>query len=103
MNTDSATTETTTTTERSTAPRVTFRGRPSPSIKVAIPQRITAEDRALFPEFEGREKLDAAAAEIASMVENKVNVRAARLQGVTPYAAEYITARALWLVSKAVS
>ena len=97
------TTATTTTTAQTASPVVSFRGRPKPRITVAIPVRRTAEDRALFPEFDGQDKLDAAAAEIASMVESKINGRAEKLASVTPYAAEYITARINWLVSRAVA
>lgn len=85
------------------AKRVTFRGRPKTVIAVAIPQRRTAEDRGIFGEFEGQDKLDAVAAEIAESIANKVNTKGAKLDGVTPYSREYITSRVVWLLSRAIA
>lgn len=110
---DTNTTETSTTTERAARrttrstkaaePRVSFRGRPKTEINVVVPQRRTAEDREMFGEFDGQDRLDALAAEIAESVAAKINSKGAKLASVTAYAPEYITARVTWLLSRAVS
>lgn len=85
------------------AKRVTFRGRPKTQIVVGIPQRRTAEDRGIFGEFDGQDKLDAVAAEIAESMASKINSKGGKLDGVTPYSREYITSRVVWLLSRAIA
>lgn len=92
--------ESTTPTNKGIANR---RGRPVTNIVVAVPQRRTSEDRALFGEVEGQEKLDAVAAALAEKVSEAANKQGAKLAGITPHAREYIVARTVWLLNRSIA
>lgn len=85
---------------RKPRPLVSFRGRPMREVVVAIPQRRTAVDRMKFGEFEGQDKLDEFAASIAQNVAGMINKRGEKLSEVTPYAREYVLARAVDMLQK---